>query len=298
MIQRHYGELAALLVAFFWSITALSFESASKKVGSLPVNIIRLVIGFVFLSILNLIVRGLVFPTDASAHNWIWLSVSGLIGFVMGDYFLFKSYTIIGSWFAMLIMTLAPPMAAIFGWILLNEHLDLIAAIGIIITMAGIFLAIFRRDKINRRIMVSKPLSGLLYAFGGALGQALGIVFSKYGMQQYSPFASTQIRIITGILGFVLVVSIAGKWRSVQSALTNTKAMLPITLGSFFGPFLGVSFSLMAIRYTNTGIASTIMALVPIFIIPPSMLIFGHRITLREILGTLISLLGVALFFI
>ena len=298
MIQRHYGEFAALLVAFFWSITALSFESASKKVGSLPVNIIRLVIGFVFLSILNLIVRGLVLPTDASAHNWIWLSVSGLIGFVMGDFFLFKSYTIIGSWFAMLIMTLAPPMAAIFGWILLNEHLDLIAASGIIITMAGIFLAIFRRDKVNRKIMVSKPLSGLLYAFGGALGQALGIVFSKYGMQQYSPFASTQIRIITGILGFVLVVSIAGKWRSVQSALTDKKAMLPITLGSFFGPFLGVSFSLMAIRYTNTGIASTIMALVPIFIIPPSMLIFGHKITFREILGTLISLFGVALFFI
>jgi drug/metabolite transporter (DMT)-like permease len=298
MIQRHYGEFAALLVAFFWSITALSFESASKKVGSLPVNIIRLVIGFVFLSILNLIVRGLVFPTDASAHNWIWLSVSGLIGFVMGDYFLFKSFTIIGSWFAMLIMTLAPPMAAIFGWILLNEHLDLIAASGIVITMAGIFLAIFRRDKINRKIMVSKPLSGLLYAFGGALGQALGIVFSKYGMQQYSPFASTQIRIITGILGFVLVISIAGKWRSVQSALADSKAMMPITLGSFFGPFLGVSFSLLAIRHTNTGIASTIMALVPIFIIPPSMLIFGHRITFREILGTLISLLGVALFFI
>jgi drug/metabolite transporter (DMT)-like permease len=298
MIQRHYGEFAALLVAFFWSITALSFESASKKVGSLPVNIIRLVIGFVFLSILNLIIRGMILPTDASAHNWLWLSVSGLIGFVLGDYFLFKSYTIIGSWFAMLIMTLAPPMAAVFGWILLDEHLDLQSASGIVITMAGIFLAIFRHDKVNRRIMVNKPISGLLFAFGGALGQALGIVFSKYGMQQYSPFAATQIRIITGILGFVLVISIAGKWRSVQTALANQKAMLPITIGSFFGPFLGVSFSLMAIRHTNTGVASTIMALVPIFIIPPSMLIFGHRVTFREILGTLISLSGVALFFI
>ena len=55
MIQNHYGEFAALLVAFFWSITALSFEAASKKVGSLPVNIIRLVIGLAFLSAMNLI---------------------------------------------------------------------------------------------------------------------------------------------------------------------------------------------------------------------------------------------------
>jgi len=75
MISQHYGEFAALLVALFWSITALSFEAASKKVGSLPVNIIRLVIGLVFLTTLNYILRGLFLPTDATLHNWIWLSV-------------------------------------------------------------------------------------------------------------------------------------------------------------------------------------------------------------------------------
>jgi len=298
MLSNHYGEFAALLVAFFWSITALSFEAASRKVGSLPVNIIRLVIGLAFLSLLNLVLRGMIFPTDASAHNWIWLSVSGLIGFVLGDFFLFKSYTIIGSWFAMLIMTLAPPMAAIFGWILLDEKLSRLAVAGIIITMAGIVIAMFRRDKENRKVTVSKPMIGLLYAFGGALGQALGIVFSKYGMQSYNPFAATQIRIITGIIGFIVLITLAGKWQPVRAALSDRTAMIPITIGSFFGPFLGVSFSLLAIKYTSTGVASTIMALVPIFIIPPSVLLFKHKITTREVIGTIISLAGVALFFL
>lgn len=298
MLQKHYGEFAALLVAFFWSITALSFESASRKVGSLPVNIIRLVIGLGFLTLLNLLFRGLLLPTDASLHNWIWLSVSGLIGFVLGDFFLFKSYTIIGSWFAMLIMTLAPPMAAIFGWLLLREKLNLLSIAGIIVTMTGIVIAMFRRDKENRKMTVSKPLIGLLYAFGGALGQALGIVFSKYGMQQYNPFAATQIRIIVGILGFIVLITVAGKWGPVRTALSDPKAMLPITIGSFFGPFLGVSFSLLAVQNTSTGVASTIMALVPIFIIPPSILLFKHKVTAREIIGTIISLGGVALFFL
>src|SRR5512133_814992 len=199
MISQHYGEFSALLVAFFWSITALAFESASRKVGSLPVNIIRLVIGLFFLSILTFMTRGLFLPTDASAHNWIWLSVSGFIGFVIGDFFLLKSFTIIGSWFAMLIMTLAPPMAAVFGWIILDEHLSYLAIAGIALTTAGITIAMFRRDKQNRKITTSKPVLGLLYAFGGALGQALGIVFSKFGMRDYSPFAATQISITMGI---------------------------------------------------------------------------------------------------
>jgi drug/metabolite transporter (DMT)-like permease len=298
MIQNHYGEFAALLVAFFWSITALSFEAASKKVGSLPVNIIRLVIGLVFLSVINLMSRGLLLPTDASLHNWIWLSVSGLIGFVIGDFLLFKSFTVIGSWLAMLIMTLAPPMAAVFAWILLDERLSMLSLAGIVITLAGIIVAIFRPDSKNGNVTVSKPVAGLLFAFGDALGQALGIVFSKFGMQQYSPFAATQIRIIAGIIGFIVLITLLRKWMSVRSALMDRKAMIPITVGSFFGPFLGVSFSLLAIQHTSTGIASTIMALVPIFIIPPSILLFKHKITVREIIGTIISLFGVALFFL
>jgi drug/metabolite transporter (DMT)-like permease len=71
-----------------------------------------------------------------------------------------------------------------------------------------------------------------------------------------------------------------------------------ISIGAFFGPFLGVSFSLVAIRYTSTGVASTIMAMVPIFIIPPSIWFFKHKITTREIIGTVVSLVGVVLFFL
>ena len=298
MIEKHYGELLGLLVAVFWTITALSFESASKKVGSLPVNIIRLVFGFIFLSILNLILRGHTFPTDASTHNWIWLSVSGLIGFVFGDLFLFKSYTIVGSWFAMLIMTLAPPMAAIFGYFILGEHINMIGILGMILTLSGIAIAVFSRAEEGEKLKINKPLIGILYAFGGATGQALGIVFSKYGMQGYSPFASTQIRIITGIVGFVLIISVFRRWSKVFEAFKNPKGMIAIANGSFFGPFLGVSISLLAIQYASTGIVSTLMATVPILIIPPSIFLLKHKITRSEIIGSVISVIGVILFFV
>lgn len=297
MTGNYIGELTALLVAVLWTFSAVSFEYASRSAGSLPVNIIRLVIGFVFLSLLNLIIRGHLLPSDATGYNWIWLSISGLIGFVLGDFFLFKSYTVIGSWFAMLIMTLAPPLAAIFGRVILKEQIGGMAVLGMFITLAGIAVSMFKPDRINRKMVLNKPFSGIAMAFLGAFGQALGLVFSKYGMRDYNAFAATQIRIIAGIAGFIVLITLMKKWNYVREALNNRKAMAGTVSGSFFGPFLGVSFSLYSVQHTSTGIASTLMALVPVFLIPASIIFFKHRITLPEIIGTLISLAGVTLFF-
>jgi drug/metabolite transporter (DMT)-like permease len=297
-IENHLGELAALATAFFWTVTSLSFESASRKVGSLSVNIIRLVIGFTFLSIFNLVRRGMVLPADASLDNWIWLTLSGLIGFVFGDLFLFKSYTIIGSRFSMLIMTLVPPMTTFFSWIILGERLKLLHFLGMGLTFSGIALAIFNTPVKGEKLSVKLAPRGILYALGGALGQALGLVLSKLGLGNYDPFAATQIRVIAGIIGFGFLVTVLSRWKYVLTATGNRSGMSSISLGAFFGPFLGVSFSLIAVKYTEAGVAATIMALVPIFIIVPAVLLYKQKVTLPEIIGAVISVSGVAVFFL
>lgn len=297
-VEQHIGELAALLTAVFWTVTSLSFEFASLKVGSLPVNIIRLVAGFIFLSIFTLIRRGMLLPTDASGYNWFWLLLSGLVGFVFGDLFLFKSYTIIGSRFSMLIMNLSPPMTAFAGFLILGERLSIFHFIGMLLTVSGISLAIFSRKEGDDKLSLKMSSRGVLYAIGGAVGQALGLVLSKLGMKDYDPFAATQIRIIAGITGYVFLISIMSRWNSIGKAMQNKKAVAATTLGSFFGPFLGVSFSLIAVKFTASGIASTIMALVPVFILIPAVVLFKQRVTIKEIVGALISVAGIALFFI
>ena len=298
MINQFSGEFAALATAVFWTITALAFESASMKVGSVAVNVIRLVIGFMFLSLFVWIRRGIFFPLDAQASNWYWLLLSGLVGFFFGDLFLFKSYTLIGSRFAMLIMTLVPPITALMGWIILDERLTVFNYIGMSVTFLGISLAIFSREENDSRLKLKLSPKGMLYAFGGALGQGGGLVLSKLGMGTYDPFAATQIRIIAGLAAFGLLVTFLGRWNRVFDAFSNKKGMAGITIGSFFGPFLGVSFSLLSVKYTQTGIASTIMSLVPVFIIAPAVLFFRQKVTWMEITGALLSVFGVSLFFL
>ena len=294
----HLGEIAALLTAIFWTITALAFESASIKVGSLSVNVIRLFIALVFLCIYTFISRGIPFPVDATGYQWFWLLMSGFVGFVFGDLFLFKSYTVIGSRFAMLIMTLAPCFAAFLGWLVLGERLTFFNYLGMLLTFVGIALAVFSKESDTAKFSLKLSPKGILLAFGGAVGQASGLVLSKLGMQDYDPFAATQIRIVAGIFGFSLLVTYLRRWPRVIKALSHRRAMVGITTGSFFGPFLGVSFSLLAVQFTETGIASTIMAIVPVLIIPPAILIYKQKVTWLEAVGALLSICGVAMFFV
>lgn len=298
MLKSHIGELSALLTAFCWTITAMAFESASLKVGSIAVNLIRLCFAFIFLSLFNFFIRGYIFPIDATSHTWLLLITSGIIGFVIGDLFLFESYTIIGSRIAMLIMTLVPPITAIISYFVLGENLSIKNLLGMFLTLLGISMVIINKNNGEQKLKITHSIKGLFFAFIGAVGQALGLVISKLGMGSYNAFAATQIRIIAGIIGFAIVISFWRKWSNVNTAFKNRQAVKRITLGSVFGPFLGVSLSLFSIQHTNAGIASTIMSIVPVLIIPPSIYFFKQKVKPNEVIGAIVSVIGVALFFI
>ncbi|NOX86317.1 MAG: DMT family transporter, partial [Chlorobi bacterium] len=124
---------------------AIRYPACYPNGSPFAVNLIRLLLAVLFLSLLTYFTRGLVLPTDASAHNWIWLGLSGIVGFIIGDYFLFSSYPIIGSRMAMLIMTLAPPLAAFLSWIVLGETMNLQGLLGMLLVLAGISIAIWNK---------------------------------------------------------------------------------------------------------------------------------------------------------
>lgn len=198
----------------------------------------------------------------------------------------------------MLIMTLVPPITAFFSWFILKEKLSILNYIGMCLTFSGIAMAIFNRSNGSEKFTLKLSPKGILFAFFGALGQALGLVLSKLGMGNSDPFAATQVRLVAGLAGFLIIVTVLRRWSGVFSALSNRSGVRAISIGSFFGPFLGVSFSLISIKYTAAGIASTIMAIVPVLIIPPAVILFRQKVTLWEVAGAVVSVAGVALFFV
>ena len=304
--MNYFGEITALLTAFFWTVTSMAFESAGKRVGSLSVNLIRLVIAFFMYAVYTQLTRGMWFPFDAGTERWLWLALSGLVGFVIGDLLLFQAFVVVGARVSMLIMAMTPPFTAFISYFVLGEVLSSMNWVGMAITLTGISMVILKRDnqsiqgeeKIRKRLTSAYPVYGILLALGGALGQASGLVLSKKGMGDYNAFAASQIRVLTGIAGFGLMVLFMKRYHRVWAAVRDVSAMKRISLGSLFGPFLGVAFSLLSIQHTKAGIAATIMAIVPVLIIPPAILIFKERVNSKEIIGALITVGGVAVFFL
>lgn len=323
------GELIALFVAVSWTATALFAEVGSKRMGSLPFNTIRMTMSLLFLTLTLWLVMGVPYPRYADGGTWWWLLLSGLIGYVIGDYCLMQGYIHIGSRFGQLFMTLSAPTAAITGRILLGERMRIVAIIGMIITLSGIALSILSKTDgtDNHKLHFKLPAKGIFYAAMAGICQGFGLVLSKVGLTHYDaalealniakdtvmegailplpasisvPFAATTIRAYIGITGFFLALVIFNKdgLQQLRHAANDRKAMWCVLASTVFGPFIGVSASLLATMYTSAGIAQTLFALTPILIIAPAAILFHQKVTFREVIGAIISVTGVCLFFV
>ena len=310
--MQHLGEIISLVVAVSWTVTAIFADKASHRLGSMVTNVIRLVLASFFLAALLWITLGHPYPVYADGKAWLWLGLSALVGYVFGDWCLFNSYLSIGARFGQLFMTLAPPMAAIAGWILLGETLTWKSILAMAVTLSGIAISILSRGE-GHKVKLSLPLKGVLLGLGAGTGQGVGLVLSKIGMRHYEaavpvdapalmdtmlPFASTMIRALVGSLGFLALLALNKELPRLKAAAHDRKGLTYAIILTLFGPVFGVSLSLMAVQYTDAGIASTLMALTPVLVILPYAIMYKQRIRLKEILGVTVSMIGVAMFFL
>ena len=306
--MQYLGELISIGVAFSWTATALLSEYGSKRMGNLVLNVLRMMLALVFGMAMFWTVTGSLLPLAGSWQAYGWMLLSGMVGYVIGDYCLFQCYIIIGSRFGQLFMTLAPLAAAFTAWLSLGEQMTLMSILAMLVTLAGIAISVLGRDE-KHRVSLKLPLNGVLFAIGAAVCQGVGLVLSKIGMNYYEasvpaqeawllPFSANFFRCVAGLLGFTLLLYYKEGFTPLKEALRDRVSMTTATTTTIFGPFVGVGFSLMAVQYTGAGIASTLMALTPIIIILPSYWLFRQPITLKGVIGALVSVVGVSLFFL
>ena len=208
-------------------------------------------------------------------------------------------------------MTLAPLAAALMAWVTLGQQMSVTSIVAMLVTLFGIGISVLGRGE-HHQVSLKLPLNGVLYAIGAAVCQGVGLVLSKIGMDHYDasmmaeagmpewlvPFSANFYRCVAGIVGFSLLLWLRNGFKPLQEAIHDRKGLTVAVATTVFGPFVGVGFSLMAVQYTAAGIASTLMAMTPIIILLPSYWLFHEKITWRAVLGAVISVFGVSLFFL
>ena len=310
--MRYLGEMISLGVAFSWTIAALASEVGSRRLGVFVMNVWRMGVALLLSALLMWLVLGAPYPVYAGGEAWGWLLASGVVGYFFGDWCLFNSYLTIGSRMGQLFMTLAPMFTALSAWVMIGQTLSWTALLAMAVTLLGIAISVLGRDG-EHHVAVNLPLRGILYGIGAGLGQGVGLVLSKIGLdryvgdvpaavlpqvEDYLPFASNMIRCVAGLVCFAGWLVVSGHAGRMRQSLKEHRGLAAMLVAVFSGPFIGVGFSLMAVQYTAAGIASTIMAMTPILILLPSKWLFGQPITLRNVVGAVISVIGVSLFFL
>jgi len=295
MTPEQVGELAALATAGLWTLSAVAWTSAGRHIGALTVSFLRLVLALGILMAYGYCRRGLAWPTDAGEHVWLMLGVSGFLGFFVSDLCLFKAFLIIGPRLSLLVTSLTPPIAVLISWLRYRDELGLRAWLAMGITLAGVVWVVLEQRQGDEHPHSRRQLRyGLFLAAFATATQAVGMVLAKKGVAAYDPAASALIRVAGALVGYVPLITVLGRWRPVLAATRQGKPMLILIGGAISGTVVGISMCMFALQTCEVGVVTTILATIPVLILPFSAYLYGDRVSPRAIGGALVAAAGVA----
>jgi drug/metabolite transporter (DMT)-like permease len=297
--MSYSGEIAALFTAVCWASNSVLFALAGHRVGSRAVNLLRLWMAVAAMVLLHLVLFGTLVPLGAGLRPWAWMGTSGLIGFALGDALLFESLVLLGPRLAMLLMTLAPIFSAVLAWAFMGQSLGIPRILAILVTLGGIAWVVAEARTAGDEGRHPHRLLGVLLGVGGAMGQAVGMICSGFGLARgLSPISGNVIRTLAAAGALTLWFALRGSLGGVVGRLDDRRAVILIAAGAATGPVIGVLASLYAILHAPMGVATTLMSLSPVILLPVSAFFYHERVSPQAILGTLLSIAGAAALFL
>lgn len=299
--MNYIGILAAFGTTLGWAACIVFFTSASKRIGVLYQNFYRVLIAAIVLLILHTIIFGVPFPA-VTTRQLILMSISGFAALVIADTCLYESCVEIGPRVGSLLFSLYPLVTALLAWIILGEKLKTFAWISIAVTLGGVWWVISEankgKDGHEEAIKPVRLFRGVILGFLSAIGQALGFIIAKpmmLGEGSLDPFSANMIRFIAATVGFAVIIIIRGQTKKAVTIPNLGKAMIFIIAGVLVGNVFGSWLSLLSVKLLPAGIATTIMAMTPIAILPIVIFAYKEKVSWRAALGAVVAMLGIAI---
>lgn len=289
------GPLAALTAALFWALATLLYSQAGSYLSAAQLNLVKGIVACPLLVLAGWF-TGQLLAIEGNLATYLLLA-SGVIGITLGDTLYFAALRRLGPWHTMLLEYLAPPFAALLAWILLAQGMRWFEVVAALVIISGIFVVISEKPKSAERVQLN--MSGIAAGVGAALCQALGLVMSFHALQEFemSPLNASLLRLLAGTFALTIALLLLkpSLIQSTRSALRHTS--IPwLLVAIIMGTFLAIWLQQTAIAYINPGLAQTLLATAPLWLIPIQWF-RGQPLSARSIVGALIAVSGIALLF-
>jgi uncharacterized membrane protein len=291
------GEVAALSAAFIWAAASIVYTGVGRQLPPLMLNLVKGMIAIALL-IVTLLFLGKLLPS-VSFMPVLLLLISGVIGIGIGDTAYFAALNSLGARRALVLESLSPPLGALLALIFLQEQLAPLAWLGIGLTIAGVTWVVLERSPHANGRLTHPPIQGIIAGLVAAVGQAIGAVLSRAALvgTDIDPLWSTLIRLLAGIL--VLLIGFSAQPQPIQklAPLRSPRLWGIVIMAAFASTYLGIWLQQIALKYAPTGIAQSLSATSPLFVIPFA-IATGEKVSLRAVFGAAIALVGVWLLFV
>lgn len=293
------GEIAALSAAVAFSFASVCYTFAGRKVDAVTAIAMSLPISWIGLLVIHEVTLGEFFPSYVPFDRWFFLSASGILAYVVAAYCLFNAFQQIGPRLTLLITAFAPVLSAILAWVFLGQTLPLSATIGIAAVLFGIVWVVAERNGTQLSGREPEVRQGVVYASLATVAQAAAFVLASRGVSGgFPPFSATLIRITAGMITLWAFVAVR---RNVKATATifrkGVRLSLQLLGAGLLGPVTAGSLLLLSFQHAPVGVATTLANTTAIILIPIGYFVFKERITPRAIVGTLVTIIGIAILF-
>ncbi len=287
-----WGAICALVSALGWTLTGAAARALTPYLNALSINMLRSAIGGLLLILLVLARGGLVTLHGVSAAAWLYLAISVLTSFAIGDTAFFESTKTIGLARAMTVTMIYPLIASALGVWILGERITATAATGAVVTLAGLALIVSERA-VRSPETEEWPGRGLGLALLAAAAWGVSPVLMKPALRDVvDPVSVQAVR-----LPFAALVLWATPWArgaggQVRRHLRTAGPLL--LLISVLTAFSAITW-IVGLKYAGVTLTTVLSSTSPLFAIPIGVVAFGERVSARAIAGILTCLAGIAL---
>ena len=297
--------LGAILTALFFGITPVCANRAIRLLGVLRANFFRLCAALAVLGLWAFF-RGQVLEGPFQLFV-----IAGAVGFGLGGLATFQALPRLGAPLTSLVVeSLAALFAAAMAWVWFADSLSLNHILFGAVVLLGVVLGLLPYVKGHSRR--DGAVTGMVWAVLGALGQAVSITLSRKallamkaeGLRPDLPAAAFQ-RLVGGFLAALALWALWRLWQrqgrtaavassGANPAPSNRDAWFWVGLNALFGPILGVTCLIWALKTMQPGLVQSVAATAPLVSVPFARWLEGHRPPRLYYSGSLTAIAGLA----